>query len=116
MRMMKNFLQLVKERYSCRNYQERSVEQEKIDYIMECVRLAPSAVNRQPWRFRLITAKEDRQKLCKCYRREWLASAPAYIIASVLHDEEWTRFDGKPHDHGPALSGRMAYHEGHALL
>lgn len=44
------FLELVKQRYSCRSYQEKSVEQEKLDYVMECVRFAPSAVNKQPWR------------------------------------------------------------------
>ncbi len=34
-----NFLELVKARYSSRNYEARPVEQEKLDYIMECVRL-----------------------------------------------------------------------------
>lgn len=43
-----NFLELVKARYSVRNYEERPIEQNKLDYIMECVRLAPSAVNLQP--------------------------------------------------------------------
>ena len=28
------FLDLVKQRYSCRSYQEKSVEQEKLDYIL----------------------------------------------------------------------------------
>ena len=46
------FLDLVKQRHSCRNYQKKSVEQEKLDYVMECVRFAPSAVNKQPWRLR----------------------------------------------------------------
>ena len=46
-----NFLELVKARYSVRNYEERPIEQNKLDYIMECVRLAPSAVNFQPWKF-----------------------------------------------------------------
>ena len=45
-----NFLELVKNRYSCRAYKSLSVEREKLDYILECVRLAPSAVNKQPWR------------------------------------------------------------------
>ena len=30
-------LDLVKQRYSCRSYLEKSVEQEKLDYVMECV-------------------------------------------------------------------------------
>ena len=92
-----DFLELVKRRYSCRNYQPESVEQEKLDYIMECVRLAPSAVNRQPWKFRIIRSDEDRKKLCQCYSREWFATAPVVIIASILHDEEWVRSDGKHH-------------------
>ena len=91
------FLDLTKLRYSCRSYQERAVEKEKIEYVMECVRMSPSAVNRQPWRFRVVESEAERQKLCQCYNREWFATAPTYIIASVLHNEEWVRSDGKHH-------------------
>ena len=91
------FLELVKRRYSCRYYQSKPVEQGKLDYIMECVRLAPSAVNRQPWRFRIVSSEEGRKKLCQCYSREWFTTAPVIIIASILHDEEWVRSDGKHH-------------------
>lgn len=38
-----NFLELVKARHSVRSYVERPIEQSKLDYILECVRLAPSA-------------------------------------------------------------------------
>ena len=92
-----NFLELSKNRYSCRNYQDLPVEKEKLDYVMECVRLAPSAVNKQPWLFRIISEESEKTQLLKCYRRDWLATAPMYIVASILHDEEWVRFDKKPH-------------------
>ena len=92
-----SFLDLVKQRYSCRSYQTKGVEQEKIDYVMECVRFAPSAVNKQPWRFHVITKDDDRKKLQQCYNREWFTTAPMYVIASILHDEEWVRSDGKHH-------------------
>ena len=91
------FIELVKARYSCRNYLPTSVEKEKLDYIMECVRLAPSACNKQPWTFRMATDEEDRKKLSQCYNREWFAKAPVMIIASILHNEEWVRADGKQH-------------------
>ena len=71
-----NFLELVKARYSSRNYEDRPIETEKLDYIMECVRLAPSAVNLQPWRFRIVTDKETIAQLQTCYKREWLSTAP----------------------------------------
>lgn len=92
-----NFLDLVKARYSCRDYAEREVEREKLEYVMECVRLAPSAVNLQPWRFRIVTSSEERQKLCQCYKREWIQTAPVIIMASLRNDEEWVRRDGKRH-------------------
>lgn len=91
------FLDLVKARYSCRNYQDRQVEQEKLDYIMECVRMAPSAVNRQPWRFRIVADADAVGKLRQCYSRDWFNTAPLYVIASIMHDEAWVRADGKPH-------------------
>ena len=92
-----NFLELAKSRYSCRQYADRVVEKEKLEYVMECVRLAPSAVNRQPWRFRVVEDVEVLRKLWRCYNREWFKSATVCIVASVVHDEEWVRSDGKPH-------------------
>lgn len=76
-----NFLELVKARYSARKYANRPVEAEKLDYIMECVRFAPSAVNFQPWRFRIVTDEAVLKALYSCYKREWLATAPCIIVA-----------------------------------
>lgn len=90
-------LELVQNRYSCRAYTEEPVSQEQLDYIMECVRMAPSAVNKQPWRFRIIRSEEGLAKIRQCYERSWFNSAPTYVIASILHDEEWVRSDGKQH-------------------
>ena len=92
-----NFLELVKLRYSCRAYKPLGVEKEKLDYILECVRLAPSAVNKQPWCFRIVSKEEDKVRLQQCYNRDWFKTAPMYVVASVLHDEEWVRSDGKHH-------------------
>ena len=92
-----DFLELVKSRYSCRAYKSLGVEREKLDYILECVRFAPSAVNRQPWRFHIVSEEEDKARLQQCYNRDWFKTAPMYVIASILHDEEWVRADGKHH-------------------
>ena len=92
-----NFLELVKNRYSCRAYKSLDVEKEKLDYILECVRLAPSAVNKQPWRFHIVCKEEEKAWLQQCYDRDWFKTAPMYVIASVLRDEEWVRADGKHH-------------------
>lgn len=95
---MNNFLDLVKMRQSVRGYLQKEVEQEKLDYIFECIRLAPSAVNYQPWRFLVIKGKEACKDLQKCYVRDWFNEAPMYIIACADHTEAWHRKnDGKDH-------------------
>lgn len=48
---MEDFMDLVLARHSCRSYSTRPVEEEKLRACLEAGRLAPSASNRQPWRF-----------------------------------------------------------------
>ena len=47
------------ERRSVRSFAPRPVEQEKIERILRAGFAAPSAHNRQPWEFVVITARED---------------------------------------------------------
>ena len=46
---MENMLNLCRERFSARKFTSEKVSQEDLEYVMECVRMAPSAVNKQPW-------------------------------------------------------------------
>ncbi len=92
------FLQLCKARYSCRAYRPDPVAAGKLDYVLACARLAPSACNKQPWRLRVISDATRLEPLRDCYARPWFATAPAVIVVSVRHDESWVRpFDGKAH-------------------
>ena len=43
-----NLLELIQKRHSVRAYSQQPVEKEKIEYLLEVARLAPSAVNKQP--------------------------------------------------------------------
>ena len=95
---MKNLLELIEARYSARAYSDRKVEQEKIDYILECARLAPSAVNFQPWRFILVESEEKRKALHAGYAQEWFQQAPLYIVVCGDHSQSWTRKKDS-HDH-----------------
>ena len=93
-----NFLELVSARHSVRSYLARPVEREKLDYILECARLAPSACNRQAWRFVVVERAEDKAALCRCYAREWFAEAPLYIVVCADESESWKRrCDGRDH-------------------
>ena len=93
-----NMLALSQERFSARKFTPEAVSQEDLDYIMECVRLAPSAVNRQPWHWLIVRSDEAKQKLQQCYDREWFKTAPMYIVGMRNVDENWVRrYDEKPH-------------------
>lgn len=93
-----DFLELTKKRFSARNYKSDRIEQEKIDYILECARLSPSAVNYQPWHFMVIVSEEQKKKIRLCYSREWFANASVYIVVCVDEAKAWIRkSDNKNH-------------------
>ncbi len=92
------FYNLSERRYSCRGYSDKPVTCDLLIAMLDAVRLAPSACNRQPWKFLVIDTPELRHVVQKSYDREWFNSAPVYIVALGLHDVAWHRpFDGKDH-------------------
>lgn len=92
------FKEISQSRFSARKYTSKEVSQADTDYIMESARLAPSAVNYQPWRFIIVKSEEYKAKLRKAYDREWFASAPMYIVCISDHSQSWHRKnDGKDH-------------------
>ena len=88
-----DFLALAKKRYACRKYKAAPVEQEKLDYILEAGRVAPTGANRQPQRLIVVRSKEGMEKLARCTRD---FGAPVAVIVCADTDEVWTRkYDGK---------------------
>jgi len=82
------FFECVEKRYSCRSYQDRPVEEEKLERIMEAARLAPSAANRQEWRFITVTDAEKRRRLAEIANNQsFLAEAPVVIAACAAGGE-----------------------------
>jgi F420 biosynthesis protein FbiB-like protein len=59
------FESLVKGRRSIRRYEARLVEQQTIEALLEAGTWAPSAHNRQPWRFAVITDSAARETLAR---------------------------------------------------
>ena len=88
-----NMLELSGARFSARKYTNEAVSKQDLDYILECVRLAPSACNRQPWKFILVKSEEAKTKLRECYNRDWFTTAPMYIICMKNPEENWIRKD-----------------------
>lgn len=94
---MNAFLDLAKNRYSCRQYDAREVEEQKLEQVLEAGRVAPSAVNFQPWHFYVIRGEKNLQRLHPVYHREWFRTAPCVIVICGDHGQSWKRKDGKDH-------------------
>ncbi len=78
----------IEKRYSCRAYQDKPIEAEKLGRILEAARLAPSAKNLQDWRFVVVTEPEKRAKLAEAANNQkFLAQAGAIIIGCSNNDE-----------------------------
>jgi len=89
------FLDLAKNRYSCRSFKSMPVEDEKLHYILESGRIAPSAANKQPWHIIVIRDAETRKNFYGAYQREWFAKAPVHLIICGNRKLSWKRsYDG----------------------
>lgn len=77
----------VRGRRSVRCYLEQSVEEEKLDAVLEAGRLAPSARNMQDWKFIVVRDQATRQKLAKAARdQQFVGEAPVVIAACGTSD------------------------------
>lgn len=92
------FAELVQRRLSVRDYTTHPIEEQKIEQLLEMARLAPSAVNFQPWRFVVITSEKGRKAVADCYPREWVKPVPLFILVCGNRTESWKRkSDNKDH-------------------
>ena len=89
------FFELIKKRYSVRAYKKAPVEDEKIMKILEAACHAPTAANKQPFKFIIIQTRGRENELKQIYDREWFYRAPIVICCCALYDESWSRADGK---------------------
>ena len=60
-----SFAELTRSRYSCRSYEERAIEPEKLSAILEAGRIAPSACNKHPSRVLVCDTDALREKAAK---------------------------------------------------
>lgn len=87
-----NFQKLISNRESIRDYDaSKTVEEEKLVRILEAGRLAPSAANKQPWKFYLISSTENLSKIKACYGRAWFKHAPHVLVVTGKKTLAWTR-------------------------
>ena len=80
-----NFTELASLRQSCRKYDKREVEREKLDEILAAARLSPSACNGQPYHITVCTGESAAKVARACMgmgMNKFAADAPVLIVIS----------------------------------
>ncbi|MFH0738711.1 MAG: nitroreductase family protein [Candidatus Omnitrophota bacterium] len=84
----------LKNRRSCRIFNSEPIPQELITQIIEVARLAPSAINIQPWEFVVITNKETLHELASLTDHGRFISGASACIAVFCKDGKYYLEDG----------------------
>lgn len=106
----------IEKRASVRSFTDEEVSQEQLNRILEAGRLAPSAKNRQAWRFVVIRKPDMRAKVQDAaFGQDYVGQAPV-VIALCTTNVEYKMPNGQlsyPVDLGIACSFMMlqAVHE-----
>jgi len=80
-----NVLEAIKTRRSVRKYRPEPIPDGDLIKIMKAAQLAPSAGNKQPWRFVVVRDPETKKKLGEIARGQtWISDAGAVVAALAM--------------------------------
>ena len=90
-----SFADLTRARYSCRSYEDRAIEPEKLAAVVEAGRIAPSAHNNHPTRIVICDTPELKEKAAHAANRfakdGSVFGAPVVILACARTEDAWVR-------------------------
>jgi nitroreductase len=78
-------IELLRNRFSVRKFQDRLIPDDIVQDILEAGRLSPSGGNEQPWAFGVITDRNLIAQIVEmAYQQEWIAKAPLLIVLCTV--------------------------------
>ena len=81
-------MEAIRNRRSVRGFQTRPIEPDKLERVLEAGRLAPSANNRQPWRFIVVTDETVRKQLAHAAcDQAFIAKAPVVLVGCAIETD-----------------------------
>ena len=87
-RIFMDVLETIKTRKSVRRYRPEPIPDGDLKKILEAARLAPSAGNRQPWRFVVVKDPETKRKLGEIARGQTWISDAGVVVAALAMDKK----------------------------
>jgi len=98
----------IRARRNVRSYTTQPIDRADLDRILEAGRRAPSAQNRQPWDFVVVTGRDELTELARVWqgaRHVAQSAATIALVAPVTGDEH--RREGLRYDLGQATMNIM---------
>lgn len=86
-----SFLDLAKSRYTTKRYNaNKKIVDEKIQQLKEILRLSPSSINSQPWKFIFVSDENTKQKLANVsfFNEQKINEASHLVVFSVIDNVE----------------------------
>lgn len=91
-----DLFEAIQSRRSIRNYQDKPVEDEKLQQILNAARLAPSARNRQEWQFVVIRDTERRKELSLAAKNQSFVAEAPVVIGCCGEGTDYVMTSGHP--------------------
>jgi nitroreductase len=96
----------IRKRRDIRSYIKKDVPDDTIKKIIEAGRLAPSAMNSQPWHFIVIRNKETLKELGQfCLSGRFIVDASFAVVVVTDPENKWHEIDGARAVQNMALAG-----------
>ncbi len=86
-----DFIAFAKTRNSVRSYQDKPVEPEKLQAVLEAGRIAPTGCNIQPQRLLVVQSPEGIAKMAEAVVKPEAYTAKAFIVVCAEKDAAWVR-------------------------
>ncbi|MCJ7665671.1 MAG: nitroreductase family protein, partial [Actinobacteria bacterium] len=95
MKSFSTLMDLIDTRHSIRSYKSQEIEEEKLNYILQAFRKAPSAKNLQPWKLVVVRNKKTSTDLAiACNNQTFMEEAPVIIVACADEEEAYGAMGG----------------------
>lgn len=82
-----NIEEIMRNRYSCRIFEDKKVDDKIINEILDLTRLSPSSLGIEPWHFIVVSKKEDILKLGKIANEQTHVQNCSHIIAIISRND-----------------------------
>jgi nitroreductase len=95
-------IEAIKSRRAIRSYEDKPVPDSAINLMLEAAIYAPSAINIQPWKFTIVTNKQEMMRFSDAAKQAMLATLPEVAdeglerFKSALKNPQYNMFYGAP--------------------